>query len=246
MTVQFNAEGFALKSGEVTVYVVDSQGIYHHSENEYVSIGAGLSAGAFLDAPLQDKAGFAIIRTDKGWEYIADHRGKICYDKSTRTETIISKLGEIPQNLTALKPDSEYDMWNEDAGCWEVSQEKLTALLTDRKTALLQHIADKTDQLKAQYLLGYSQAEIDSFYRQEREARGELPLMLLTELFEGRDDLVNIEQLKEKVIEKADLFAIIMGKTFAVKQNFETHIEQAQTLEELENISKEIDKWQSI
>ncbi|OOF59412.1 hypothetical protein BKL49_04640 [Rodentibacter myodis] len=177
---------------------------------------------------------------------MADHRGKICYDKSTRTETIISKLGEIPQNLTALKPDSEYDMWNEDAGCWEVSQEKLTALLTDRKTALLQHIADKTDQLKAQYLLGYSQAEIDSFYRQEREARGELPLMLLTELFEGRDDLVNIEQLKEKVIEKADLFAIIMGKTFAVKQNFETHIEQAQTLEELENISKEIDKWQSI
>ncbi|MBF0752145.1 MULTISPECIES: phage tail protein [unclassified Pasteurella] len=144
---------------------------------------------------------------------------------------------------TPPRPSDGYD-W--DGKNWEISAEKLTALLTDRKTALLQHIADKTDQLKAQYLQGYSQAEIDSFYRQEREARGELPLMLLTELFEGRDDLANIEQLKEKVIEKADLFAIIMGKTFAVKQNFETHIEQAQTLEELENISKEIDQWQSI
>lgn len=121
----------------------------------------------------------------------------------------------------------------------------LTALFTQRQTELLQRIADKTDQLKAKYLQGYSQAEIDSFYRQEREARGELPLLLLAELFEGRDDLTDIDQLKAKVIEKADLFAMVMGATFAKKQHFEKALEQAETLEALDHIRQEIDKWKT-
>lgn len=131
-------------------------------------------------------------------------------------------------------------------GEWIISKTKITALITQRKTTLLQRIADKTDQFKMQYLQGYSQAEIDSFYRQEREARNELPEMILTEIFKGRDDLKNIEELKQKVIEKADLFAIVMGKLFAIKQNFETHIEQAQTLEELDQIEQEIEQWQKL
>ena len=129
---------------------------------------------------------------------------------------------------------------------WEISPEKLTSLLAERKTHLLNVIANKTDNFKAQYLIGYSQAEIDSFYRQEREARNELPTMLLTEIFEGRDDLSSIEELKKKVIEKADLYAIIMGKIFAIKQGFEKHIEQAETAEQLDKIEQEINKWQKL
>lgn len=129
---------------------------------------------------------------------------------------------------------------------WVISKEKMTALLAERKTHLLNVIANKTDNFKAQYLIGYSQAEIDSFYRQEREARNELPLMLLTEIFEGREDLKSVEELKAKVIEKADLFAIIMGKLFAIKQGFEKHIENAKTIEDLDNIEKEINKWQKL
>ncbi|WP_238326967.1 phage tail protein [Rodentibacter pneumotropicus] len=131
-------------------------------------------------------------------------------------------------------------------GEWIISPEKQTALFTQRKTALLRRIADKTDQAKTQYLQGYSQAEIDSFYRQEREARGELPEVILTEIFNGRDDLKSLEELKQKVIEKADLFAIVMGKLFAIKQNFETHIEQAKTLEDLDKIEQEIKQWQKL
>ncbi|WP_241013560.1 phage tail protein [Aggregatibacter actinomycetemcomitans] len=127
-------------------------------------------------------------------------------------------------------------------GKWIISPEKLTALLPNRKAELLTVIANKTDNFKAQYLIGYSQAEIDSFYRQEREARDELPTMLLTEIFEGRDDLSSIDDLKKKVIEKADLFAIIMGKLFAIKQGFEKHIEQPETMEQLDKIEQEIKK----
>lgn len=139
---------------------------------------------------------------------------------------------------------SEAHEWNGSA--WIISPEKMTALFMKRKEKLMILIADKTDNFKLQYLAGYSQAEIDSFYRQEREARNELPLMLLTEIFEGRDDLKSIDELKHKVIEKADLFAIIMGKLFAIKQGFETRIENAQTAEELEQIELEIDKWQKL
>lgn len=133
-----------------------------------------------------------------------------------------------------------------DGKAWVISPEKQTALLAERKTHLLNVIANKTDNFKAQYLIGYSQAEIDSFYRQEREARNELPTMLLTEIFEGRDDLSSIEELKKKVIEKADLYAIIMGKLFAIKQGFEKHIEKAETAEQLDKIEQEINKWQKL
>lgn len=133
-----------------------------------------------------------------------------------------------------------------DGKAWVISPVKQTALLPSRKAELLNVIANKTDNFKAQYLIGYSQAEIDSFYRQEREARNELPTMLLTEIFEGRDDLSSIEDLKKKVIEKADLFAIIMGKLFAIKQGFEKHIEQAETMEQLDKIEQEINQWQKL
>lgn len=144
------------------------------------------------------------------------------------------------------KAPSEFHAFNLETKLFEISSERMATLLAERKAKMLIEVANKTDDFKAQYLVGYSQAEIDSFYRQEREARGELPLMLLTEIFEGRDDLESIEQLKKKVIDKADLFAIIMGKLFAIKQNFETRIEAAQNLETLNQIEQEIDQWQKL
>lgn len=145
--------------------------------------------------------------------------------------------------LAPLQP-TPYHEWNGKE--WTISKAHQAEFIAKRKAELMTRIAQKTDKFKTDYLVGYSQAEIDSFYRQEREARGELPLMLLTELFEGRDDLHSVEELKKKVIEKADIFAIIMGKLFAIKQNFEKHIEAAQTEQELEQIAQEIEAWQKI
>lgn len=155
-------------------------------------------------------------------------------------QIIPNKQGEPV--LVEIQPTGVHQL-NLETLTWEISTENLTAYIHERKQALLNKLTSKTDQFKARYLVGYSQAEIDSFYRQEREARGELPLMLLTELFEGRDDLTDIEQLKAKVIEKADLFAIVMGATFARKQHFEIAIEQAKTLDELAKIEAEIEQW---
>ena len=163
--------------------------------------------------------------------------------QSEGRQIISNKQGEPV--LIESQPSSAHVL-NLDTLQWEISPEKQSALLAERKTHLLNVIANKTDNFKAQYLIGYSQAEIDSFYRQEREARNELPTMLLTEIFEGRDDLSSIDELKKKVIEKADLYAIIMGKLFAIKQNFEKRIEQVETLEQLEKVEQEINQWQRL
>ena len=176
--------------------------------------------------PLSDEQYIALLNGQaQGKQIIADKTGSpVLIDQQPSAAHVL--------NLDTLK--------------WEISPEKMTALLAERKTHLLNVIANKTDNFKAQYLIGYSQAEIDSFYRQEREARNELPTMLLTEIFEGRDDLNSIDELKKKVIEKADLFAIIMGKLFAIKQGFEKHIDKAETIEELDKIEQEINQWQKL
>lgn len=205
-----------------------------------------MPAGSIDTTPPKLRKGFVAKWMGDNWQYIPDHRGEIVYSTIDQTEIIISEVGDYPENTTLLKPPSANYQWDKKTKKWEMSAEKQTALIQQRKTELLQRIANKTDNFKAQYLVGYSQAEIDSFYRQEREARNELPTMLLTEIFEGRDDLNSIEDLKKKVIEKADLFAIIMGKLFAIKQGFEKHIEQAETAEQLDKIEQEINQWQKL
>ncbi|MFZ7175505.1 phage tail protein, partial [[Pasteurella] aerogenes] len=49
-------------------------------------------------------------------------------------------------------------------GKWVISDENLTALLNDQKDELIDVLAKKTDRLKNALLIGYPQAEIDSFY----------------------------------------------------------------------------------
>lgn len=203
-----------------------------------------IPSGCVEVAPPKDKKGFIAKWTNDNWEYIENHVGETVYSVTTKESLVISDFGAIPEGYTTIPPESDLYEW--DGKAWVISPEKMTALLAERKTHLLNVIANKTDNFKAQYLIGYSQAEIDSFYRQEREARNELPTMLLTEIFEGRDDLSSIEELKKKVIEKADLYAIIMGKLFAIKQGFEKHIEKAETAEQLDKIEQEINKWQKL
>ena len=65
--------------------------------------------------------------------------------------------------LVDKQPTKDHE-WN--GKSWVIPKEKQTALLIKRKNNLMQIIANKTDNFKSQYLAGYSQAEIDSFYRQ--------------------------------------------------------------------------------
>ncbi|MBN6079902.1 hypothetical protein [Aggregatibacter actinomycetemcomitans] len=132
-------------------------------------------------------------------------------------------------------------------GKWIISEKNKTALLQTEKAALILQLAAKTDELKAGLLVGYPETEIDSFYRQEKEAlawqadkTAETPM--LTKIAEKRG--VPFEILVKKVIEKASLFAGAIGDIIGLRQRIEDRINAATEQAELDVIKKEVKSWQ--
>lgn len=118
--------------------------------------------------------------------------------------------------------------------------------LNSAKQTALNHLANKVDSLKSALMAGYPQAEIDSFYRQEFEARAylngdESNIAMIANIAKLRG--VPLQILAEKVVQKADFIAGVIGQVLGVKQAFETRIENAENVDELNNIETEIGKW---
>lgn len=146
--------------------------------------------------------------------------------------------------LTSPRP-SQAHQWN--GREWVISQDKQAELFIQKRESLIRKIATKTDRLKDSILVGYPQAEIDSFYRQEKEAltkknnpNAETPMLSSIALSRG----VSLDVLVDKVLEKAELFASIMGGIIGQRQKFEDRALSAETLEQLTDIEIEVDKWQ--
>lgn len=243
MTVTFNQDGFAENSGEVTVYCTDNQGIYSHTTTEYVSEGGSLATGSYLDAPPKQKQGFVIVRADNGWQYQVDHRGTY-YNKETGDQVEYTALGELPENLTALAPLAEPCKWNGTE--WVKDEARIVELFMQRKEALLTTLANKADTLKSSLLVGYPQTEIESFYRQEKEALAwkadnKVDTPMLKQIARVRG--VPFDVLVEKVIEKASQFAVAIGLIIGQRQAFEDRLLALKTMEELTALEKEIEEW---
>lgn len=136
---------------------------------------------------------------------------------------------------------------NLDTLTWEISAEKQTALFAQQKEGLLNKLADKADQLKNGLLAGYPQTEIESFYRQEKEALAwqadhNTPTPMLTQIAQNRG--VPFEILVEKVIEKSAQFAVVIGIIIGQRQAFEDRLLALKTPEELTSLEQEIEQWQ--
>lgn len=134
-----------------------------------------------------------------------------------------------------------------DGKAWVISPAKMTALFAEQKESLIAQLANKTDTLKEGLLVGYPQTEIDSFYRQEKEAlawqadhNAETPMLKQIALLRG----VSFEILVQKVIEKSEMFAMVIGAIIGQRQQFEDRILTATKPEELETIKNEVETWQ--
>ena len=242
--IQFNEDGFAETSGKITVYCTDNQGIYSHSTTEYVSEGGSLASGSYLEEPPQAKQGFAIVREENGWEYQADHRGTY-YSTETGEQIEHTVLGELPQNLTQIPPLAEPCKWNGTE--WVKDEVKIAELFTQRKETLLTTLANRADQLKNGLLVGYPQTEIESFYRQEKEALAkqanpQASTPMLEQIARVRG--VPLDVLIEKVIEKSNQFAVAIGIIIGKRQQFEDRLMAIETLESLEQLEQEVNEWQ--
>ncbi|MEQ1969420.1 tail fiber assembly protein [Xenorhabdus nematophila] len=115
-TPKFDENGFATASGWITVYRADPEtGEYLCADMERTDAGFSLSAGAYLDTPELPKSdNVAVCRSQNGksWVHIPDYRGKTVYHVKTRVAQTIQEFGNLPQELTLLKPQTEFDVWN--------------------------------------------------------------------------------------------------------------------------------------
>ncbi len=127
------------------------------------------------------------------------------------------------------------------------TQEKLTALFAQQKEGLLNKLADKADQLKNSLLTGYPQTEIESFYRQEKEALAwqadhNTPTPMLSQVARVRG--VPLDMLISKVIEKSAQFAVAIGIIIGQRQAFEDRLLALKTPDDLTALEQEIEQWQ--
>lgn len=144
------------------------------------------------------------------------------------------------------QPSAAHEL-NLDTLTWEISAEKQIVLFAQQKESLLNKLADKADQLKNSLLAGYPQTEIESFYRQEKEALAwqanhNTATPMLSQIARVRG--VPFEILVEKVIEKSAQFAVVIGIIIGQRQAFEDRLLALKTPEELTALEQEIEQWQ--
>jgi hypothetical protein len=168
-TAQIGANGLAIRAGWIAVYSADTESLeFIGVNNEYLPLGVSLPANGYADSPvLPTKPDKAVRRNDAGnaWEIVTDLRGKTAYSTETGQPEEISFIGELPDILTLLAPQTYYDKWNgskwvtdkalQQAAATQESEEKKTRLLNTAaaKIAPLQDAVDTgmaTDDDKVQ------------------------------------------------------------------------------------------------
>lgn len=144
--------------------------------------------------------------------------------------------------LTPPRP-SEYHEW--DGKKWKISK-AAAARFAEQKNALAFRLAAKADELKNSLLAGYPQVEIDSFYRQEKEALARqadnnAPTPMLAQIAAARG--VELDVLIEKVVEKSARLAVAAGAVIGKRQQLEDKLNAIETAPGLDALEKEIEEW---
>ncbi|MEX9891292.1 tail fiber assembly protein [Providencia rettgeri] len=113
---QFDEQGLAIIAGWAEVYLCDPMTReYVRASLDNVPLGGSVVADAYLDKPIiPAETDIAIVRSDddKSWLHVADHRGKTAYITENRQPVIVDFIGILPNELTLLKPKTEFDVWN--------------------------------------------------------------------------------------------------------------------------------------
>ena len=156
--------GLTISAGWVVVYNVDAKGEFLQATYQYLPIGVGLPANAYLEAPQSVKDNQAIIHDGQQWTYPKDLRGTKIYSIETGAETILQEVGEIPDGFTELKPTSEFDSW--DGKKWQFDKNKQHQYEVNqasiKKNQLLSEAASQ---------LSYLQDAVDSQIASEQETQ---------------------------------------------------------------------------
>jgi Caudovirales tail fibre assembly protein, lambda gpK len=133
-------DGLAVTAGWLVIYNTDSDNVFTHQSHEYLPVGVGVPALSYIDAPPKYIEGMAIIRTQSGWDHIADHRGETVYSTDTRQAVEITVLGDYPSNTTKLQPATDFDVWDGEKWVTDTTSQHdadVAAAIAEKKRRLL-------------------------------------------------------------------------------------------------------------
>ena len=159
--------------------------------------------------------------------------------------------GQIAANadgkpVLILQPPTPAHTLNLETMTWEIGEEQAAAYFAKQKTAAAFRLAAKADELKNSLLAGYPQVEIDSFYRQEKEALARqadnnAPTPMLAQIAAARG--VELDVLIGKVVEKSARLAVAVGAIIGKRQQLEDKLNTIETAPGLDALEKEIEEW---
>lgn len=182
---EFDAQGLAIVAGWAEVYLCDPMTReYVRASLDNVPFGGSVVADAYLDKPeIPTESNVAIIRSEdeKSWLHIADYRGKKAYKTASRQPITIDFIGDLPETLTLLEPQTEFDVWNgkewvtdtesqkasliaqaehEKAQCLEEAEQHIAML--ERKVKLDMAADEEKELLKQWEIYSINVADIDT------------------------------------------------------------------------------------
>ncbi|ENQ8144812.1 tail fiber assembly protein [Salmonella enterica] len=90
------------------------------------------------------------------WSLHEDHRGETVYDTTTGNQVYISEPGPLPENVTSVSPDGEYQKWDGKAWVKDAAAEIAAQLrqAEETKKRLLQMASEKIAPLQDAVDLG--------------------------------------------------------------------------------------------
>lgn len=124
-------------------YAPDTQEFKGESDG-YIAPNTGLPANCTLMEPPASEPGTALVWRDDVWQKEEDHRGMVVYNTQTRTEMVVTTLGPLPENITVIKPDSQFDRWNGQAWLPDIN---------DVKTAQIIAVKARRDEVTEDYII---------------------------------------------------------------------------------------------
>lgn len=166
LNAQFDENGLTVVSGWAKIYRC------HPNTREFLGAtmdnvppGASVVADAFLDAPeIPSAPNLAIVRAPDGksWLHVPDYRGSLAYDKETKQQTIITEIGELPDNLTLTAPENPFDKWNGKKWVTDKSEQQAyeVGIAESRKQSLLAEAEQAISMLERKVRLSMA-TEID-------------------------------------------------------------------------------------
>ncbi|MGU6804151.1 tail fiber assembly protein [Salmonella enterica subsp. enterica serovar Poona] len=133
--------------------------------NEFIGAGdayipphTGLPANCTDIAPPDIPSSYIAVfdSETQTWSLYEDHRGETVYDTTTGNQVYISELGPLPENVTSVSPDDEYQKWDGKAWVTDEEAEKVAQLrqAEETKNNLLQMATEKIAPLQDAVDLG--------------------------------------------------------------------------------------------